>query len=380
MYQFSNYKKSLVIFLAYLILYLITSNYMNFRHDQNIFLFSYDAGRYVGLSNFFDGGGNKSAWHLFLTYTLFIRFLEELNLFNYYVEFQYFIFYVSSILFYKSLLKFNFSKLTSFLSTAFIVCNPFIIFWIHTINHAGLTVSLLMLSLYALSKYDDGIIFKIFFFIIIFLFLKVDGKVFFTVFMILFYKFYLFDKKKSFLNLYLLLIFFMSYLFYLNKFAIGLEPFSISYLQKDADLNNFIFPKIDSSVIETYKKCLITDYNSLQNHFCAMLEDPIYSFKLYLARLLVALTWVNTKLSLKYNLFAFGMMSFLYFGLIINLLKTNFTKFKFFLISAYLLTIVIVLPYFLRGDQKQVFYGLVLIVPLSFSGIELAIRYFKKNA
>ena len=172
----------------------------------------------------------------------------------------------------------------------------------------------------------------------------------------------------------------MSYLFYLNKFAIGLEPFSVSYLQEDADLNNFIFPKIDSSVIETYKKCLITDYNSLQNHFCAMLEDPVYSLKLYSARFLVALTWVNLKLSLKYNLVAFGMMSFLYFGLIINLIKTNFTRFKFFLISTYLLTIVIVLPYFLRGDQKQVFYGLVFIIPLSFSGIELAIRYLKKNA
>ena len=84
-------------------------------------------------------------------------------------------------------------------------------------------------------------------------------------------------------------------------------------------------------------------------------------------------------MSLKYNFFAVSMIFFLYFGLIIDLLKTKFTKFKFFLISAFLVTIIIVLPYILRGDQKQVFYGLIFIIPLSFSGYEILINYFKKK-
>ena len=71
------------------------------------------------------------------------------------------------------------------------------------------------------------------------------------------------------------------------------------------------------------------------------------------------------------------MISFLYLGLLINLLNTKFTTLKFFLISTYLLTIVIVLPYFLRGDQKQVFYGIIFIVPLCFSGIEILLKYLK---
>jgi hypothetical protein len=91
------------------------------------------------------------------------------------------------------------------------------------------------------------------------------------------------------------------------------------------------------------------------------------------------LTWVNTKLSFKYNFFAVGMVFFIYFGLIINLLKTKFTKFKFFLISAFLVTTIIVLPYILRGDQKQIFYGLIFIIPLSFSGFELFLKYLKKS-
>ena len=157
----------------------------------------------------------------------------------------------------------------------------------------------------------------------------------------------------------------------------GLEPFSSSYLQYQVLDNSFIYPTINNEVIETFNKCSIDESNSLQNHFCALINNPIYSLKLYSARFFLALTWINSNLSLKYNLFAFGMISFLYLGLLINLLNTKFTTLKFFLISTYLLTIVIVLPYFLRGDQKQVFYGIIFIVPLCFSGIEILLKYLK---
>lgn len=360
---------------------------MYLRYDPDMMATSFDASRYVGLKSFFDGGigkgllgGENIAWHLFFTYTLFITILEKLNLISYYVEVQYVIYYLSSILFYKSLVNFNFSKLISFLSTAFIVCNPFFIFWVHTLNHAGLTLSLFMISFFFISKYDFGTFYKIFFFITIFFLLKLDGKVFFTVFMILFYKFYLIDKKKSILNIFVLATFFILYFLYLNYYAVGLSPFSDSYLQTDLIKNKFEYVIIDNEVIKTYNKCLITDYNSLRNHFCALLDNPLYSIKLYAARLFILLTWINAKLSFKYNFFAVGMMFFLYFGLILNLLKTKFTKFKFFLISAFLVTIVMVLPYILRGDQKQVFYGLIFIIPLTFSGYEILIKYLKKKA
>ena len=377
----NNNQKILFLILGYLILYFISSSYMYSRHDPNILANSYDASRYVGLKNFFAGSvfGQKSAWHLFFTYTLFITILEKLNLINYYVEVQYVIYYLSSILFYKSLVNFNFSKLTSFLSTLFIICNPFFIFWIHTLNHAGLTMSLFMTSFFFLSKYDRAKVFKILFFISIFFLLKLDGKVFFTVFMILFYKFYLIDEKKSFLNILVLVTFFLLYFLYLSKYAIGLQPFSVSYLQKDIVSNKFISPAINSMVMETYKNCLVTELNSLVNHFCALIDNPLYSIKLYSARLFLLLTWINTKLSLKYNFFAFSMVFFIYLGLIINLSKTKFTKFKFFLISAFLITNIVVLPYVLRGDQKFVFYGLIFIIPLSFSGFELFLKYLKKS-
>ncbi len=73
------------------------------------------------------------------------------------------------------------------------------------------------------------------------------------------------------------------------------------------------------------------------------------------------------------------MMIFLYCGLFLDLFKTKFTNLKFFLISAYLLTIIIMLPYIIRGDQKQVFYGLLFIIPLSFSGYEIFYKYLKKK-
>ena len=354
---------------------------MYWRHDPTMLATSYDSERYTNLKSFFDGdvSGQKTAWHIFFTYTLFITILEKINLINYYVEVQYTIYYLSSILFYKSLINFNFSRLSSLLSTIFIVCNPFFVFWIHVLNHAGLVISLFMISFFLLSKYDQAKIFKIFFFISIFFLLKLDGKVFFTVFMILIYKFYLIDEKKSIFNILLLLTFFISYFLYLNKFAVGLAPFSDSYLQTDLIKNKFNFPIIDNEVLKTYKKCLITDYNSLRNHLCAFIDNPLYSIKLYTMRFFVLMTWINAKLSFKYNFFAIGMISFLYFGLILNLLKTNFNKFKFFLISAYLLTIVMVLPYVLRGDQKQVFYGLIFIIPLSFVGFELLIKDFKNK-
>lgn len=381
----ANKKIALLIF-CYLILYLVSNTYMETRYDLDMLATSYDASRYVGLNNFFSGGigkglmsGDNISWHLFFTYTLFITILEKLDLLNYYVEFQYIIYYLSSTLFYQSLINFRFSKLTSLLSTFFIVCNPFFIFWIHTLNHAGLTMSLFMISLYFLSKYDHGKIFKLIFFISIIFLLKIDGKVFFTVFMILFYKFYLIKEKNSILSLLILLIFFILYFFYLNIYAIGLSPFSDSYLQTDLIKNKFDFLAIDDNVMKTYNKCLITEYNSLRNQICALVDNPFYSIKLYTARLFVLLTWINLKLSFKYNFFAIGMMFFLYLGLIINLIKTKFTKFKFFLISSYILTIIIVLPYILRGDQKQVFYGLLFIIPLSFSGYELLLNYFKKS-
>ena len=102
------------------------------RHDSSLLATSYDAGRYLNLKSFFDGSvsGQKTAWHLFFTYTLFITLLEKINLINHYVEAQYLIYYLSSILFYKSLINFNFSKTTSILSTVFIICNPFLTFWV----------------------------------------------------------------------------------------------------------------------------------------------------------------------------------------------------------------------------------------------------------
>jgi len=368
------------LFISFLALYLISSSYIYARHDPNLLATAYDASRYVGLNSFFDGTvyGQKTAWHLFFTYTLFIRILEDLNLIKYYVEIQYVIFYLSSILFYKFLINFNFSKLSSLLSTIFIICNPFLIFWIHTLNHAGLTISLLMISLYFLSKYDEANIFKILFFIFIFFSLKNDGKLFFPIFMILFYNFFLRNEKKSTFSFLILLFFFILYFLYLSKFAVGLQDFSASYLQKDISSYKFISPTIDNAVMETYRSCLITELNSLHNHLCAILDNPLYSIKLYSARLFLLLTWINTNLSLKYNFFTSGMMFFLYLGLIINLIKTKFTKFKFFLIFSYLITIVVVLPYVLRGDQKFVFYGLLFIIPLSFSGYELSLNYFKK--
>jgi hypothetical protein len=379
--NFSNNKKIFFIIFSYLILYYISSSYMYWRYDPTMLATSYDSERYTNLKSFFDGdvSGQKTAWHLFFTYTLFITILEKINLINYYVEVQYVIYYLSSILFYKSLINFNFSKLTSFLSTIFIVCNPFFVFWIHVLNHAGLVISLFMITFFLLSKYDHGKIFRLFFFISVFFLLKLDGKVFFTVFMILFYKFYLFDEKKSILNTIVLVSFFILYFLYLNEYAVGLTLFSDSYLQTDLIKNKFNFVTINDEVVKTYNKCLITEYNSLRNHFCALIDNSLYSIKLYTARLFILLTWINFKLSFKYNFFAVGMMSFLYFGLIINLLKTKFTKFKFFLIASYLLTILMVLPYILRGDQKQVFYGLIFIIPLSFSGFELLFKYLKRK-
>lgn len=381
MKYFNKNQKILFLIFGYLTLYLISSSYMYWRHDPVMMATSFDAGRYVGLKNFFDGNvsGQKTAWHLYFTYALFITILEKINLIKYYVEVQYIFFYLSSILFYKSLINFNFSEKTSILSTIFIICNPFIIFWIHTLNHAGLTISLCMISFFFLSKYDQGKLFKIFFFIFIFLTLKVDGKVFFTIFMMLFYQFYLIEKNKPKSNLLILSVFFIFYFLYLSKFAITLESFSEIYFQTDLIKNHFNFIIIDDAVMKTYNKCLINEFNSLRNHFCALMDNPLYSIKVYATRLFILLTWINAKLSFKYNFFAFGMMIFLYFGLFLDLFKTKFTKLKFFLISAYLLTIIIVLPYILRGDQKQVFYGLIFIIPLSFSGYEILIRYFKKN-
>ena len=377
----NNTQKILFLILSYSALYYISSTYMYARHDPNLLATGYDSGRYLNLDSFFDGrvSQQKTAWHLYFTYTLFVTILEKLNLIKHYVEVQYLFFYLSSILFYKSLINFNFSKTTSLLSTIFIVCNPFIVFWIHVLNHAGITISLFMVSFFFLSKYEYGKIFKILFFISIFLTLKVDGKVFFTVFMMLFYKFYLLEKKKPIFNFSILLVFFIIYFIYLSTFAVTLEPFSDIYFQTDLIKNHFNFILIDDAVMKTYSKCLINEFNSLRNHFCALLDNPLYSIKVYATRLVILLTWINAKLSFKYNFFAVGMMIFLYFGLFLNLYKTKFTKFKFFLISAYLLTIVIVLPYILRGDQKQVFYGLIFIIPLSFSGYEILINFFKKK-
>ena len=175
-----------------------------------------------------------------------------------------------------------------------------------------------------------------------------------------------------------MLTFFTIYFLYLNKYAVGLAPFSDSYLQTDLIKNKFDFLVIDDDVMKTYNKCLIEEHNSLRNHICALFDNPLYSIKLYTARLFILLTWINLKLSFKYNFFAFSMIFFLYFGLLVNLFKTKFTKLKFFLTSSFLTTIIIVLPYILRGDQKQVFYGLLFIVPLSFSGYEIMLNYLKK--
>ena len=74
-------KKIIILFISYLFLYLISSSYMYARHDPNLLANAYDASRYVGLKSFFDGTeySQNTAWHLFFTYTLFIRILEDLN-------------------------------------------------------------------------------------------------------------------------------------------------------------------------------------------------------------------------------------------------------------------------------------------------------------
>ena len=131
--------------------------------------------------------------------------------------------------------------------------------------------------------------------------------------------------------------------------------------------------------MKTFDKCSISEYNSIRNHICALLDNPLYSIKVYATRLFMLLTWINPYLSIKYNFFAITMMIFIYLGLSIDLLKTKFTKFKFFLISAYLLTSIILLPYLIRGDQKPVFYGLIFIIPLCFSGYEILLNNFNKN-
>ena len=375
-------QKNIIIIFCYFFLYYISSTYFYNRHDPHLLATAYDSGRYLNLESFFDGplGDKKNiAWHLFFTYTLFIRILEKLNLINYYVEAQYLVYYLSSVLFYKSLLNFNFSKITALLSIIFIVCNPFLVFWVHVLNHAGITASLFMISFFFLSSFDQGRIFKIFFFIFVFLTLKVDGKVFFTVFMMLFYHFYLVEKKRPMFNFLILSLFFIFYFLYLSKFAVTLEPYYGIYFQTDLIKNGFDFIKIDEGVMKTYDKCLITEFNSIRNHFCALLDNPLYSIKVYGTRLFMLLTWINPYLSFKYNLFAFGMMIFIYLGLAINLVKTKFTKLKFFLITSYLLTSLIVLPYLIRGDQKPVFYGLIFIIPLCFSGYEVLLNTFKKN-
>ena len=52
------------------------------RYDPSLLATGYDAGRYTNLKSFFDGSvsGQKTAWHLFFTYTLFVEILENLNL------------------------------------------------------------------------------------------------------------------------------------------------------------------------------------------------------------------------------------------------------------------------------------------------------------
>ena len=158
-----------------------------------------------------------------------------------------------------------------------------------------------------------------------------------------------------------------------------LEPFSSVYFQRDLIQNGIDFITIDEGVIKTFNKCSINYLNSLGNHFCTLLDNPFYSIKVYLTRLFMQLTWINPDYSFKYNFFAVGMMIFLYFGLSIDLLKTKFTKFKFFLLSSYVLPSVSLLPYLIRGDQKPVFYGLIFIIPLCFSGYEILLNYIKKN-
>ena len=131
--------------------------------------------------------------------------------------------------------------------------------------------------------------------------------------------------------------------------------------------------------MKTFDKCSFSVFNSLRNHFCALLENPLYSIKVYATRLFMLLTWINPYLSLKYNFFAVSMMTFIYVGLFMDLFSTKFTKFKFLLISSYVLTSVMLLPYLTRGDQKPVFYGLIFIIPLCFSGYEIFFKYLKKN-
>ena len=66
---------------------------------------------------------------------------------------------------------------------------------------------------------------------------------------------------------------FILYFSYLSHYAVTLEPFSVIYFQSDLIANGYDFIKIDDRVMKTFDKCSITEFNSLGNHFCALLDN-----------------------------------------------------------------------------------------------------------
>ena len=86
----NNTQKKIFLFFCYVILYYVSSTYMYGEHDPYLLATGYDAGRYLNNENFFSGkvSGLETAWHLYFTYTLFIRILESINLIDHYVEVQ----------------------------------------------------------------------------------------------------------------------------------------------------------------------------------------------------------------------------------------------------------------------------------------------------
>jgi len=388
-----QYKKNLIEhnFLIFLILVSVISIIFYYQFYQykygEVLRYSFDFGRYDS-KNFFESYVDKfnSGWHLFFTYKFFIFVLVKANILESYIYFQNIIFFISIILFYKALINFRFGKNTSIFASIVLTTNPFVLFWVQSFNHVSITISLLLVTLFFMSIYDRNLLSKILFIVFLILFLKVDGKVFFVFFFLTFYQFYWKNIERKKINLILLIIFSIFYIYYLNYYAAGLEPFNDVYFAKDVNLLGLFQFEKTKETIQIYNECLFTLNNSLQNHICAISKDFIYSFKVYLARFIHLTSWINLKLSLKYNIVAFSYVFFIYSGVILSLflnrtnkINVNY-KLSVSLIFGYFFSIFIMLPYVIRGDQKQTVYALILLIPIAVKGyLDLYVKKIKKK-
>lgn len=366
----SFFENKFLIFLIFISAISILLYYQLYQHKYSeILRYSFDPGRYTSGDFFISQvDAYNTGWHLFFTYRLFIWILVNLNLLESYVYFQNIIFFISIILFYKALINFEFGKITSVFTCIIIATNPFVLFWIQTLNHIAITIPLILITLYFMSIYNQGLLPKILFIIFLILFLKSDGKVFFVFFFLVFYQFYWKNNVRKKVNLILLILFSIFYIYYLNYFAAGLEPFNDVYFAKDVNkIGLFEFEK-SKQTIQIYNECLFTFNNSLQNHICALSKDFIYSLKVYLARFIHLTSWINLKLSFKYNFIAFSYVFFIYTGIILNLFFCKTNKLSITLIFGYFFSVFIMLPYLIRGDQKQIVYALIILIPIAVKG------------